>query len=106
MSKCPAPTYVSVGAAWESADVVAPVLALEGLQPWEEIRGPALMLEDDPEATEPRMAEVGDPQQLELSPATAAAKQPDDAPAIEQPIAPAEELPPEPDPAEREPSFR
>lgn len=93
-----APTYVSVGAEWESADVVAPVLALDGLKPWEEIRGPALMLEEEPEATEALVAEVDDPQQLELTPAAAAAEQPDDRAAIEQPIAPAEEIAPEPEP--------
>src|SRR3989338_9839647 len=94
-----APTYVSVGAEWESADVVAPVLALDGLKPLEEIQGPALMLEDEPGATDTLVAEVDDPQQLELTPATAAAEQPADPAAVEQPIAPAEEIAAEPRPA-------
>jgi len=37
-----APVYVSVGESAWHASSDAPVLELEGLQPWEEIRGPAI----------------------------------------------------------------
>ncbi|MEK6610192.1 MAG: hypothetical protein AABZ35_04655, partial [Gemmatimonadota bacterium] len=45
-----APTYLPRAAqsGW-SNDVVAPVLPLEGLQPWEQIAGPALALEEPEE---------------------------------------------------------
>lgn len=57
--------YRSVQEPWR-ADVAAPVLPLEGLQPWEEIRGPALALEDQPAAPAP-VLESRDPSQLELA---------------------------------------
>ncbi|MFI5214268.1 MAG: hypothetical protein ACHQU8_06970, partial [Gemmatimonadales bacterium] len=60
-----APTYVSVRENLWNAESDAPVLALDGLRPWEEIRGPALLLEEDG-ATLPDgyIADSQDPQQL------------------------------------------
>lgn len=66
-----APTYVPMPATREwTPDVEAPVLALEGLQPWEPIAGPALALEE-PELDEGRVIESDDPCQLVLEPAVA-----------------------------------
>jgi tetratricopeptide (TPR) repeat protein len=55
-----------------NAESDTPVLALDGLRPWEEIRGPALMLEEDG-ATLPDgyIADSQDPQQLDLTEAEA-----------------------------------
>ncbi len=67
-----APTYVSVRESLWDAESDTPVLALEGLRPWEEIRGPALLLEEDG-ATLPDgySADSQDPQQLDLTQAAA-----------------------------------
>ncbi len=64
-----APTYVTVGEGAAAAESFAPVLALEGLKPWDEIRGPAL----EPEAATPEngRADSRDPFQLELEAAAA-----------------------------------
>jgi len=101
-----APVYVSVGASAWQAESDTPVLALEGLKPWEAIRGPALALDDDP-------APVGlvggedskDPAQLDLAGAAAHADALDGTGAAdgipEPPVAesvpePAEPPPPDP----------
>jgi len=61
-----APIYVSVGeSAWHAASD-APVLALEGLQPWEEIRGPVIALYEDAERDLPK-PDSSDPAQLDLT---------------------------------------
>jgi tetratricopeptide (TPR) repeat protein len=63
-----APTYVTVRQSLWNAESDTPVLALEGLRPWEEIRGPALLLEDDqPDGTDAFIADSRDPQQLDLT---------------------------------------
>jgi len=105
------PVYVSVGASAWQAESDTPVLALDGLKPWEEIRGPSLALDEGPEGT--RMLgdpDSKDPTQLDLANAAApAASIPtSDAPEIgaadeiaEPPVAEAEpvaEEPPPPDP--------
>ena len=63
-----APTYVPVRAEPPSAErlVEAPVLPLEGLEPWAEIRGPALALEEPPPATDGLGLTFVHPDQLEL----------------------------------------
>jgi len=58
-----APVYVPVPA--DRPPVVAPVLPLEGLDPWAEIRGPALAVEEPHEAGEVLLPSR-DPAQLEL----------------------------------------
>ncbi len=81
-----APTYVTVRAEVERAepvyaapaapsqpaatepDVLAPVLALEGLDPWAEIAGPALALEDAPPPDADAGFTFSHPDQLELEP--------------------------------------
>jgi Flp pilus assembly protein TadD len=67
-----APTYVTVRPeaayappAAELPAVVAPVLPLEGLDPWAEIAGPALLVEEPPVAEEPGLT-FTHPDQLEL----------------------------------------
>lgn len=60
-----APAYVPMRD--DRAPIIAPVLELEGLDPWTEIRGPALALEDDPDT--PPCLTCDDPAQLELAPA-------------------------------------
>lgn len=63
-----APTYVTVRQSLWNAESDTPVLALEGLRPWEEIRGPALLLEDEqPDGTDTFIADSRDPQQLDLT---------------------------------------
>lgn len=98
-----APVYVSVGAAAWPAESDAPVLALEGLTPWERIRGPVLALDD--EATEPQHfhADSKDPAQLDFAGGADAAAQGPDVPTELPPVAgePAEPEPtepPQPDP--------
>ena len=59
-----APVYVPVIS--DRPPVVAPVLELEGLDPWTEIRGPALALDEEPEAG--TAAACDDPAQLNLEP--------------------------------------
>ncbi|MDP3773775.1 MAG: tetratricopeptide repeat protein [Gemmatimonadales bacterium] len=67
-----APTNVPRAAQSEwSNDVVAPVLPLEGLQPWEQIAGPALALEE-PGEVDAAVIESDDPAQLVLEPVPAA----------------------------------
>jgi tetratricopeptide (TPR) repeat protein len=91
-----APTYVTVGAAAWAAESDAPVLALEGLRPWETIRGPVLVLDEVPEAA-PRIPDSDDPIQLTLAGSTAAALPAvdEDAAAVAPPEA--EAVPTEPD---------
>jgi tetratricopeptide (TPR) repeat protein len=63
------PVFVSVGAhAWQ-AESDAPVLPLDGLAPWEEIRGPAIALYEDAEEVSALMPESDsrDPAQLDLA---------------------------------------
>jgi Flp pilus assembly protein TadD len=62
------PLYVPVVS--ERPPVEAPVLELEGLDPWTEIRGPALALDDEPQ-TDGGVATCDDPAQLVLEPAEA-----------------------------------
>ena len=63
-----APTYVPVRTEPVSAERVvdAPVLPLEGLEPWADIRGPALALEEPPEAQDGLGLTFAHPDQLEL----------------------------------------
>lgn len=63
-----APTYVPVRTEPVSAErlVEAPVLPLEGLEPWAEIRGPALALEEPPSADDGLGLTFVHPDQLEL----------------------------------------
>ena len=63
-----APTYVPVRTEPVSAErlVDAPVLPLEGLEPWADIRGPALALEEPPEAQDGLGLTFAHPDQLEL----------------------------------------
>ena len=70
MTETLAPTYVPVRGDLHS--VVAPVLDLEGLDPWTEIAGPALALEDAPDEGLPAL-DFDDPAQLVLEPAELAA---------------------------------
>jgi len=63
------PVYVPVVS--DRPPVEAPVLELEGLDPWTEIRGPALALDDD-EQTDGAVATCDDPAQLVLEPAESA----------------------------------
>ncbi len=71
-----APTYVTVRQSLWNAESDMPVLALEGLRPWEEIRGPALLLEDDqPDGTDAFIADSRDPQQLDLTQLEALARE-------------------------------
>ena len=67
-SKILTPTYVPVRAEPVSARRLAqaPVLPLEGLDPWAEIRGPALALEEPPSATDGLGLTFVHPDQLEL----------------------------------------
>jgi len=62
------PTYVPVRTEPVPAErlVQAPVLPLEGLEPWAEIRGPGLALEDPPEASDGLGLTFVHPDQLEL----------------------------------------
>lgn len=99
-----APLYVSVGAAAWHAESDAPVLALDGLKPWEEIRGPALAL-DEPPAPTLLHADSKDPAQMDFGPganSTAAPGDPDDIAALPpvtgEPIEPEASEPPPPDP--------
>jgi Flp pilus assembly protein TadD len=78
-----APTYVPMKS--DRPLVVAPVLELEGLDPWSEIAGPALALE---EGSEDGAVEFDDPAQLVLAPAGPTFVQ-----ASERPAAPAETPP-------------
>jgi tetratricopeptide (TPR) repeat protein len=113
-----APVYVPVVS--ERPPALAPVLQLEGLDPWAEIRGPALALEEVPEGGV-TVLEFDDPAQLRLEPAEVSSKAAlDDCPApasadrhapdavsksepMADPIETAEPVavaPPPPDPAE------
>ena len=79
------PTYVPVR---DAAAVVAPVLELDGLEPWAEIEGPALALEETA-APDEGVPGFDDPAQLVLEPATSRDVPADDAPRFE--LADAEE---------------
>ncbi len=103
------PVYVSVGASAWQAESDTPVLALDGLQPWEEIRGPVLALEDDPQPASPFPADSRDPAQLDFSAGTDSgaprsssareAEEPSEAPPeTGGPTEPESEEPPPPDP--------
>jgi len=93
-----APVYVSVGTPAWAAESDAPVLALEGLQPWEQIRGPVLALDEEPPPTFFH-ADSRDPAQLDFN----AAADPGAGPAGDASLPPAAphetdtgaELPPE-----------
>ena len=62
-----APTYVPVEPSPWSAESDTPVLPLEGLAPLEEIRGPALALDDEPQPAESFTRDSDDPSQLDFS---------------------------------------
>jgi len=65
-----APTHAAMDS--RRLPVVAPVLELEGLDPWTEIRGPALALEDLPEDSGDALGPIFfDPAQLVLEPSDA-----------------------------------
>lgn len=61
-----APVYVPVEPSPWSAESDTPVLPLEGLQPWEEIRGPAIALDDEAPAAQLTL-DSSDPEQLDLT---------------------------------------
>jgi tetratricopeptide (TPR) repeat protein len=61
------PVYVPVVS--ERPPALAPVLELEGLDPWTEIRGPALALDEEVEDDGVAVLECHDPAQLRLEPA-------------------------------------
>ncbi len=98
------PVYVSVGAAAWQAESDAPVLALEGLKPWDAIRGPALALDDAPAPVLQAGGEDSkDPAQLDLAAAVHAEARADagtdevpEPPVAEAVPEPAEPPPPDP----------
>jgi Flp pilus assembly protein TadD len=102
-----APAYVSVGATAWQADADAPVLPLEGVGPWDTIRGPALLLEaDDPAPTPLSGEDSKDPAQLDLASGAGSSDQADggdgasgaltEPPVAESVPEPAEPPPPDP----------
>jgi len=98
-----APVYVSVGAAEWNAESDMPVLALDGLKPWDRIRAPALALDEAPAPQSLGGEDSKDPAQLDLTNAGSAEAGPrstDDAGAEvpEPPVAEAEPAPREPPP--------
>ena len=56
----------SDSAAPDDEPVIAPVLDLDGLEPWAEIRGPALALEEETDGDDEPVAVCDDPAQLAL----------------------------------------
>jgi tetratricopeptide (TPR) repeat protein len=104
------PEYVTVlpGGATVEPMVEAPVLALEGLDPWSAIAGPALALEEAPEGTADGGATYVSPHQLELEPwrpdaadaAETHAAQPDEG-SDEAPVEAEPVIPSPPDPSEQ-----
>jgi Flp pilus assembly protein TadD len=83
----------------------APVLELAGLEPWAQIPGPALLLEDATENDAEERLESHDPAQLELAPgARGAGRRPEPAkdeavaepPLVREPVPAADEKRPEP----------
>jgi len=89
------PVFVSVGArAWE-AESDAPVLALEGLAPFDAIRGPAIALFEDAEEMSRLMPESDsrDPDQLDLGAPTPPRDAHESAREPSAPAAPQGELP-------------
>jgi tetratricopeptide (TPR) repeat protein len=101
------PTYIPVrsDAGRPEPCVDAPVLELDGLEPWAEIPGPALALEDEPEADESLGVTFASPDQLELEPWKVGPSANGDATAEPQAVEPpaAEEPGPEAEPAAGEP---
>jgi Flp pilus assembly protein TadD len=115
------PTYLPVrpDAGRPEPCVDAPVLELDGLEPWAEIPGPALALEDEPETDESLGVTFASPDQLELEPWKAGPSANGDAAAEPQAVGPpppaaaaghlattppaAEEPGPEAEPASAEP---
>ncbi len=73
------PTYVPVR---DASAVVAPVLELEGLEPWAEIQGPALAVEETG-AEDEQVLTFDDPAQLVLEPLATGADTGDAAPTFE-----------------------
>ena len=63
-----APTYVPVTPSPWSAESDTPALALEGVEPWGEIPGPAIAIEDDPGPSLDVLPDSLDPSQLILAP--------------------------------------
>ena len=63
------PTYVTVHDGPWNAESDAPALALEGLRPWEEIHGPAILLEDADRTNgaDGLIPDSHDPQQMDLT---------------------------------------
>ncbi len=62
-----APTYVPVEPSPWSAESDTPVLPLEGLQPWDEIPGPAIALDQEPATVTSTTRDSDDPSQLDLT---------------------------------------
>jgi len=62
-----APTYVPVEPSPWSAESDTPVLPLEGLQPWDEIPGPAIGLDQEPATPTNPTRDSDDPSQLDLA---------------------------------------
>jgi len=95
-----APVYVSVDEAGWQAESDMPVLPLEGLKPWERIRGPALALDEEPVDAHMQAGEDSkDPAQLDLTAAAAGETEPGEthpAGAQEPQAAGAEPVPQEP----------
>jgi tetratricopeptide (TPR) repeat protein len=71
VSETLAPTYVPVPPNPWSAESDSPVLPLEGLQPWDDIRGPSIALEEPPVMKDFRAPDSDDPRQLDLAAAPA-----------------------------------
>jgi tetratricopeptide (TPR) repeat protein len=93
------PVYVPVVS--ERPPVLAPVLELEGLDPWAEIRGPALALDEEVEDDGVAVLVVDDPAQLRLEPAEAWSEAAsDDCPAPESKVAMTADAPASGDAAE------
>jgi tetratricopeptide (TPR) repeat protein len=62
-----APTYVPVSPGAWSAESDTPVLPLEGLKPWDEIRGPAIALDEEQAPRSTLGRDSDDPSQLDLT---------------------------------------
>ena len=98
-----APTYVPVEPSPWSAESDTPVLALEGLRPWEEIQGPPIALDQEEAPTSNPDRDSADPQQLDLT-APAAVVQAElvletpDVAVVETPAQAIAEEPPAPEP--------
>lgn len=82
------PTFVSVGAAARESDIDSWVLPIDGIQPSDEIAGPALALIEEEMPVEAYLADSTDPHQLDLT-ALEAAAEADAAGQTAEPVVPA-----------------